>query len=95
MAVLRCPYCGEIISTGSQYCSHCGKQIDKPVVDQYWSGRVEGLNIFLKIAGVVLLWFIIGQFISMALYTVNHWIVISITSLITLIIVLVIHMLRK
>ena len=94
MAVLRCPYCGKQISAGSEYCNHCGGKIDKPVVDTYWSGQAEGLSIVLKIIGVIFLWMFIGIGMNALFITSNHWFVIGLTTLLTLIVVLVIKMVK-
>ena len=59
MAVLRCPNCGKTVSKDSSFCNHCGAEIDKPVVDTFWSGQQEGTIIVFKAMGVLLLWFLV------------------------------------
>lgn len=57
MAVLRCPYCGERIKEGDQFCSHCGKQFDKPEIDGYSTYHQELGGMMVKCIGVlILLW---------------------------------------
>ena len=64
MVVLRCPYCGEHVRQGDQFCSHCGKQFDKPEIDEYSSFYQEGAGLVFKLIGLVILWFIILLFIG-------------------------------
>lgn len=94
MAVLRCPYCGKTVKSGSKYCNHCKESFDKPVVDTYWSGQAEGLLIVLKVFCVCVLWILIGVVVNAVLINNNHWIIIILTTLFTIVVVLVIKLLK-
>ena len=58
MVVLRCPYCGKKIRQDENFCSHCGKEIDKPHIDDVDTAFQDVGNIMFKLIGIVILWFI-------------------------------------
>ena len=60
MAVLRCPYCGEKVKPDERICSHCGKEFDKPHVDDVDTYFQESGRLVGKVVGFVILWFIVG-----------------------------------
>ena len=60
MVVLRCPFCGEKIQQGSQYCNHCGKEIDKPAIDEvdsFFEDNGKYLVIFFEL---IVFWFVMA-----------------------------------
>ena len=59
MPVFRCPYCGERIKDDGQFCSHCGKQFDRPNVDGYSTYHQEVGGWLAKSVGIIILWFIL------------------------------------
>ena len=71
MVVLRCPYCGERIRQGDEFCSHCGKEIDKPHIDEVDSAFQDVGLIMWKIIGFVVLWFIVGLVVGFVVHTFN------------------------
>ena len=66
MVVLRCPHCGEEIRQDESFCSHCGKQIDKPVIDEYATYHQDLGGFMVKSIGVFVLLFI--YFVVFATY---------------------------
>lgn len=58
MVVLRCPYCGKKIRPNENFCSHCGKEIDKPHIDDVDTAFQDVGSIMFKLIGIVILWFI-------------------------------------
>lgn len=98
MAVLRCPYCGERVKTGDRFCSHCGKEFDKPHVDDVDTAFQETGGIIVKLIAFVILWFIVGLIVGFITHTFNllpaysPWLVI-ITTVFT--VVLSFFLLRK
>lgn len=58
MVVLRCPYCGKKIRQDENFCSHCGKEIDKPHIDDVDTAFQDVGSIMFKLIGIVILWFI-------------------------------------
>lgn len=58
MVVLRCPYCGKKIRQDENFCSHCGKEIDKPHIDDVDTAFQDVGGIIFKLIGIVILWFI-------------------------------------
>lgn len=58
MPILRCPYCGEQIQQGAEYCGHCGKQIDKPVIDEYATYHDDLGGFMRKWIGIFILLFV-------------------------------------
>jgi len=95
MAVLRCPYCGRTVREGDRFCSHCGEEFDRPVVDQYWSGKQEGLSGLLKLLGLCILWIVIGTIVNAVfISSTNEWFIIGLTTAITAIIAGTIHYLK-
>ncbi|WP_407415724.1 zinc ribbon domain-containing protein [Methanobrevibacter sp.] len=71
MVVLRCPYCGEKINQGDEFCSHCGKTIDKPHIDEVDSAFQDIGSIIVKIIGFIILWIIVGLIIGFITHTFN------------------------
>ena len=58
MVVLRCPYCSKKIRQDENFCSHCGKEIDKPHIDDVDTAFQDVGSIMFKLIGIVILWFI-------------------------------------
>lgn len=71
MVVLRCPYCGEKIRQGEHFCPHCGKEIDKPHIDEVNSAFQDVGNIMVSIVGFVILWFIVGLVVGFVTHSLN------------------------
>ena len=59
MVVLRCPFCGEKIRQGERFCPHCGKEIDKPHIDEVDSYFQEAGGLLGKFIAIVVLWFVV------------------------------------
>ena len=59
MPILRCPYCGEKIEQNMKFCSHCGKEIDKPHIDEVDTAFQDIGRTMVKMIAIVILWFII------------------------------------
>lgn len=59
MPVLRCPYCGEKIGKNVKFCSHCGKEIDKPHIDEVDTAFQDIGRTMVKMIAIVVLWFIV------------------------------------
>lgn len=70
MAVLRCPYCGERVKTGDNFCNHCGKEFDKPHVDDVDTAFQETGSIMVKIFVLAVLWFIMLILIGFVTYSI-------------------------
>ena len=85
MAVLRCPYCGEKVRPGDNFCSHCGKEFDKPHIDEVDTMFEETGSIIAGIIKFVVLWFIVGLVVGFFTHALNllpmysHWLVILTT----------------
>ena len=71
MAVLRCPYCGERVKKNDLFCSHCGKQFDKPHIDDVDTAWQEVGGMFAKCVGFILLWIIVGLIVGFITHTFN------------------------
>ena len=71
MVVLRCPYCGKKISQGENFCSHCGKEIDKPHIDDVDSAFQDVGSIMVQIVGFVILWGIVGLVVGFITHAFN------------------------
>ena len=91
MAVLRCPYCGERVKEGDHFCSHCGKEFDKPHIDDVDTAFQETGSIIWNIIGFIVLWIIIGLIVGFITHIFNllppysPWLLIS-TTVLTLIV---------
>ena len=59
MAILRCPYCGEKIERNMKFCSHCGKEIDKPYIDEVDTAFQDIGRIMVKIVAFIIFFFIV------------------------------------
>ena len=70
MVVLRCPYCGKKIRQDENFCSHCGKEIDKPHIDDVDSAFQDIGGIMVKIVVFVILWFILLILLGIVTYSV-------------------------
>ena len=70
MVVLRCPYCGKKIRPNKNFCNHCGKEIDKPHIDDVDSAFQDIGGIMVKIVVFVILWFIILMLLGIVTYSV-------------------------
>ena len=71
MVVLRCPYCGEKIRQGERFCQHCGKEIDKPHIDEVDSAFQDVGGIMISIVGFIILWFVLGLIVGFITHTFN------------------------
>lgn len=71
MAVLRCPYCGERVRPGDNFCSHCGKKFDKPHVDDVDTMFQESASIMASLIKFILLWVVVGLIVGFITHGLN------------------------
>ena len=71
MPILRCPYCGEKIEKNVKLCSHCGKEIDKPHIDDVDTAFQDMGNIIVNIIGFIVLWFVVGLVVGFITHGLN------------------------
>ncbi|MGZ6362403.1 MAG: zinc ribbon domain-containing protein [Ktedonobacterales bacterium] len=58
MALIKCPECGEQVSTSAAACPHCGKQIAK-------KPKSAVASLFQLVLGILLVWWSIGWLMHM------------------------------
>ena len=93
MAVLRCPYCGERVRENDHFCGRCGKEFDKPHIDDVDTMFQETGSIIGSIIGFIILWFILGLVVGFITHSLNllppysPWLLI-ITTILTVIVFL-------
>lgn len=77
MVVLRCPYCGERVKQNTNYCSKCGKEFDKPHIDDVDTSWQETGSLMVKFFGFIILWFLILLCIGFVVHALglpmNYW----------------------
>ena len=88
MAVLRCPYCGEEIKPDVNFCSNCGKEIDKPVVDEYATYHKELGGFMVKSIGLFFLVIIVFSVVATLFRQVGLLFVLCMTVFIVILIVM-------
>ena len=71
MAVLRCPYCGERVKEKDRFCSHCGKEFDKPHIDDVDTMFQETGSIMASLIKIIILWVIVGLIVGFITHTFN------------------------
>lgn len=72
MVVLRCPYCGEEVKEGDNFCSHCGKDFDKPAIDEYATYHRDLGGWIATFFAFVILWFILIVVVGFVTFSVLH-----------------------
>ena len=71
MAILRCPYCGERVKSGDNFCSNCGREFDKPHIDDVDTAFQDVGSIMGKIILFVVLWIVVGLVVGFITHTFN------------------------
>lgn len=92
MVVLRCPYCGEELKKDMNFCSHCGKEIDKPEIDEYATYHREVGGWIATFIAFVVLWFILLMVVGIVTYSVlgisnNHLLSFVLSFVLTVVII--------
>ena len=89
MVVLRCPYCGEEVKQGMNFCSNCGKEIDKPLIDEYATYHNEFGGFIVKSVGLFFLVIIIFSMMATWFRQLGLWFCVCMTFVIVILVVMV------